>query len=424
VVNPRKIVRGELPPGVADLFFAAAEQKLSLEATLRDQFALWGYRPLIPPMFEYAETLASEAGVRLAEEMYRFFDRDGRSLALRPDLTIPTARIVGGKLFDQPLPLRFFYIGSVFRYAEPRAGQRREFTQAGVELIGAPGSAADSEVIALLAEALGAARLPAFRITLGQVGFFRGLLTALDLTDLAAERLRLAIDRKSQVSVTEILASLKDDAHARQAVAALPSLTGGPEVLDAAAALILNDEMAAAVENLRQVCTRLERYGIMDRVTLDLGQARGMAYYTGILFEAFAPGVGFPLASGGRYDGLIGHFGPNHPAVGFALTVDRLLAALGHQTAARAQPFVDAVFQMCEHTECLRLVQQARSCGANVSVDLLGRSPDALMAYAHSQEISRVLLCAGPGQVRLLAAGVERDIDAARWEDEVRSWIG
>jgi ATP phosphoribosyltransferase regulatory subunit len=230
-VNQRKMTRGELPPGVADFFFAAAERKLALEATLGEQFVRWGYRPVIPPTFEYADTLASEAGVRLADEMYRFFDRDGRALALRPDLTIPTARIVGVKLFDQPLPLRFYYVGNVFRYEEPRAGQRREFTQAGVELVGAPGASADTEVIALLAAALQAAGLPAFRITLGQIGFFRGLLAALNLSADAAEQLRIAIDRKSQAGVSAILAGLNGNGRARDVLAALPTLVGGPELL-------------------------------------------------------------------------------------------------------------------------------------------------------------------------------------------------
>lgn len=423
-MDQRKTARGELPPGVADLFFTAAEQKLTLEATLRELFARWGYRPVIPPTFEYADTLASVAGVRLAEEMYRFFDRDGRALALRPDLTIPTARIAGVKLYDQPLPLRFSYVGNVFRYEEPRAGQRREFTQAGVELIGASGAPADAEVIALLAAALQASGLSAFRITLGQIGFFRGLLAALRLSPETADRLRVALDRKSQAGVEALLAELNGDEQARQLLMALPTLVGGSAVLDEAAALARSPEMAAAVENLRQTWEWLKRYGIAEYVTLDLGQVRGMAYYTGVVFEAFAPGVGFPLASGGRYDGLIGHFGPDRPAVGFALTVDRLLIALNHQRESAALSPIAAVFQGCEHTECLELVQRARAWGARVALDLLGRPTADLLAYARSQGIRRVVSCEGPGRLRLLVDGNSRALDPGDWESEVRTWIG
>ncbi len=418
------MARGELPPGVADLFFAAAEQKLALEATLRDLFARWGYRPVIPPTFEYADMLASVAGVRLAEEMYRFFDRDGRALALRPDLTIPTARIAGVKLYDQPLPLRFSYVGNVFRYEEPRAGQRREFTQAGVELIGAPGSPADAEVIALLAASLQASGLPTFRITLGQIGFFRGLLAALRLPPEAADRLRVAVDRKSQAGVEAVLAELDGDERARRLLTALPALFGGPAVLDAAASLAWNPEMTAAVENLCQAWEWLERYGVAEHVTLDLGQVRGMAYYTGVVFEAFAPGVGFPLASGGRYDGLIGHFGPDRPAVGFALAVDRLLVALDRTGGAVASSPVAAIFQGCEHAECLALVQRARALGARVALDVLSRPAEDLLAYARSQGIRRVGLCDGPGRLRLFVDGSSHEVDVAQWESEVRTWIG
>ena len=133
----------QLPHGVADLFFNDAARKRAVERSLADTFARWGYSEIIPPSFEYFESLAAEAGPQLREEMYRFFDRDGRTLALRADYTIPTARIVGTKLFDRAMPLRFFYVGSVFRYEEPQAGVRREFTQAGIELVGA--STADAE---------------------------------------------------------------------------------------------------------------------------------------------------------------------------------------------------------------------------------------------------------------------------------------
>ena len=135
-----------------------------------------GLREIILPTFEYADTLATDVGAEIDAEMYRFFDRHGRTLALRPDMTIPTARVVGTRLYDQPMPLRLSYVGSVFRYEPPRAGRQHEFIQAGVELIGAPGATADAESIALAVAALRAVGLPAFRITLGHVGFFRGLL--------------------------------------------------------------------------------------------------------------------------------------------------------------------------------------------------------------------------------------------------------
>lgn len=421
-MNQRKVSPGELPPGVADLFFEPAERKLALEGALRDLFARWGFRPVIPPTFEYADTLAAEVGMRMAEEMYRFFDRDGRALALRPDLTIPTARIAGVKLYDQPLPLRFFYVGNVFRYEEPRAGQQREFTQAGVELIGAPGPAADAEVIALLVDALRQAGLEDFRVTLGQIAFVRGALEGFSLSDGDLAQLHAAIDRKSEEGLAAVLSRLEGDPRAARALSALSSLVGGEEVLAEAEAFAWNEGMRGALAHLREVWRRLEQFGVASHVVIDLGQVRGMAYYTGVLFEAFAPGIGFPIASGGRYDRLIARFGADLPAVGCAIVVDRLLAAQDHQRVLPVVGRVDAIFQMCEHAECMRLAQLARSWGARVLTDVMGRSPADLLAYAAEQQIPRVVLCKGPGRCHLVEAGVERSISAADWEGVVRSW--
>ena len=139
----------QLPHGVSDLFFEQAAAKTALERLLESTFECWGYSRVIPPTFGYYETFATEASPQLQEEMYRFFDREGHVLALRPDMTVPTARLVGTRLYDQTLPFRFYYIGSVFRYEEPQAGRQREFTQAGVELIGASTPEADAEVLAV-----------------------------------------------------------------------------------------------------------------------------------------------------------------------------------------------------------------------------------------------------------------------------------
>ncbi|HEX7588157.1 MAG TPA: ATP phosphoribosyltransferase regulatory subunit, partial [Anaerolineae bacterium] len=173
----------QLPHGVADLFFNDAARKRAVEHTLADTFVRWGYSEIIPPMFEYYESLAAEAGPQLREEMYRFFDRDGRTLALRADFTIPTARIVGTKLFDRTMPLRFFYVGSAFRYAEPQAGVRREFTQAGIELIGAKTVDADAEAIALAMTALRAIGLEDFRFTLGNSAYLQATTRDLALSE-------------------------------------------------------------------------------------------------------------------------------------------------------------------------------------------------------------------------------------------------
>jgi ATP phosphoribosyltransferase regulatory subunit len=303
--------------------------------------------------------------------MYRFFDRDGRTLALRADFTIPTARIVGTKLFDRAMPLRFFYIGSVFRYEEPQAGVRREFTQAGIELIGANTADADAEAIALAMTALRAIGLNDFRFTLSNAAYLQATLRGIALDDEDDAILREAIRRKNTPALAQLLDELDIDAPHKRALAELPSRWGGVDVLERA--VCVNDDARAALERLRDVVMRLEQLGLQDFVTLDLAENRGMAYYTGILFEGFVQGLGFAVASGGRYDNLIAHFGHNVPAVGFAIGVERLMMA--QRTPASIAPSVIAQAYDAR-------VAAARARGQVIELDVLNRAENDLRAYA------------------------------------------
>lgn len=374
----------QLPHGVADLFFNDAARKRAVERSLADTFARWGYSEIIPPSFEYFESLAAEAGPQLREEMYRFFDRDGRTLALRADYTIPTARIVGTKLFDRAMPLRFFYVGSVFRYEEPQAGVRREFTQAGIELVGAATADADAEAIALAMTALRDLGLEDFRFTLGNAAFLHAVMDDLGLGETNDLTLRDAIRRKNTPALERLLQSLDLDPARKRALAEIPNLWGNPDVLERAERSAINAEARVAVEHLRRVVARLAQLGFSDSVTLDLAENRGMAYYTGILFEGFVEGLGFSVGSGGRYDNLIAHFGPSIPAVGFAIGVERVLMALRARgtlrgPVARATVAPDVVSAWGED---FARVQAERARGGVVEVDILSRSDDELRQYA------------------------------------------
>ncbi len=370
----------QLPYGVADLFFKDAARKRAVERAFVETFSRWGYSEIIPPMFEYYESLAAEAGPQLREEMYRFFDRDGHTLALRADFTIPIARIVGTKLADRVMPLRFFYVGSVFRYEEPQAGVRREFTQAGIELIGAATADADVEAIALAIAALRALGLDGFRFTLGNVAFLHAILRSLELGEADDLALRNALRRKNASALASLLDSLAINPTGKRILAALPALWGGNEVLDRAEELCSGNHSAqATVDHMRQVVLRLAQLGFEKYVVLDLAENRGMAYYTGILFEGFVPGMGFSIVSGGRYDNLISHFGPSIPAVGFAIGVERALMALRPGAAARPSVAPDVIAQWCDDVQP---IEEARQRGQVVEIDVLSTSDDDLREYA------------------------------------------
>jgi ATP phosphoribosyltransferase regulatory subunit len=411
-----------LPEGVRELLFGDAEVWRLVESELRRTWSSWGYREIILPTFEYASTLATDVGAEIDAELYRFFDRHGRTLALRADMTIPTARVVGTRLYDQPLPLRIAYAGSVFRHEPPRAGRQHEFTQAGVELIGAQSRPADAETIALAVAALRAAGLPEFRLSLGHVGFFRGLLAALALPDKVAARLRQAVNRKAEAELAALLSQSTDvPTAARQALLALPKLTGGPGILTEAAVYCVDPLMQLALDDLWQVASLLEAYGVAGSVSYDLGEVRDLDYYTGITYEGFAPGLGFNLISGGRYDDLVGHFGPPLPAVGWALTLDRVLLARELQGVAHPESAPDLLVSARGCPACLEWVGSARRLGLRVEVDPLGLAPDELWSAAIQRSISRVAWHADTGGLMVRDRSGQRLLDVENWE-EVARW--
>jgi ATP phosphoribosyltransferase regulatory subunit len=353
--------------------------------------------------------------------MYRFTDRDGRTLALRPDLTIPAARVVATRLHDQPMPLRLFYVGSVFRYEAPQAGRQREFTQAGIELIGAGTPAADAEVLALTVEALAAAGLRHFQLALGQMAFFRALLAELDSHAMVLSALQSAIDRKNPADLATALDQATASEPLRRAFTALPQLNGGPQILQQGRAVCANPAMHAALDWLEALHGLLAAYGINDRVTFDLGETRGMAYYTGITFKGYTPGLGFAICSGGRYDDLVGHFGRPQPAVGCALWVDRIQLARQRQGWQPATLAPDLLWAADACPDCLRLLRTLRRRGLRVELDVSGVGVDALRQRAAAGETPRTAICDGDG-VLLVSAHETRQLSLDELAAEAATW--
>lgn len=392
-------IERQLPHGVADLYFQEAARKTLLETQLRETFAQWNYTQVIPPTFEYYEALAAEASPQVREEIYRFPDRDGRMLALRADPTIPIARLVSTKLYDQPLPLRFFYVANVFRHEEPKASLRREFTQAGIELIGTGTPQADAEVIALAVTSLRTIGLKEFRIRLGAMDFINALLAPLHLSEAQREQIKSALERKNQGALNEALMQISMTWETRRALSALPTLAGGTEIIERAAEdCAINEPARRAIERLRILWNILDTLGAADAVTLDLGMVRGMAYYTGIVFEAFARGIGFSILSGGRYDNLLAHFGGDHPACGFAVGVERALAALKLQNPGDIRLMPNIIAELDNARALAERVAQARAQGKRVEWYLQNSTRAEMIAYAQKRGAQRVWFADGSAE--------------------------
>lgn len=319
------------PPGTKDVLPTEAAELRSIEDAVRAVFGEFGYGEVWTPVLEYEEVLA------LSEEKafltgFRLLDEAGKVLILRPDLTTPIARVVGSRLRGGVSPHRVFTVSNVFRRTAAQRGQDSEFRQAGIELLGSALPEADAEVIAVACRCLERTGLRGFRIGVGQVAFFAELVNALGLepdlvrrlmSDLVAKDLvgfRLSVERHPDLADDERLALME-----------VPDLRDGAAALDAAAAYVRSAGMQAALDHMRATYEALATYGYGDRLLFDFGIFRNLEYYTGLVFEIYAPGMGFTLGGGGRYDNLLARFGAPMPAVGFGLGLDRLHVALVEQ---------------------------------------------------------------------------------------------
>ncbi|MGB0387904.1 MAG: ATP phosphoribosyltransferase regulatory subunit [Ardenticatenaceae bacterium] len=392
---PRRLSR-QLPPGVRDIFGAPARQLTGLSAMLHDLFDGWGYSQVRPPTFEYFDNVMRAFDDDFAARIYRFVDPDGHLLALRPDLTVPVARLVANTLYDQPMPQRLSYVAPVFRFSEPNSNQSSQVWQGGWELIGVASAAADAEVIALLITALEKLGLQEFQVNLGHMGFVQAILADLKVDQPVLETILRAVDRKNQQILLQTLKEAKVNGELQAALSALPELWGGQEVLQTALTLAPNDRARDAIGYLQEVLGLLEGYGVAEHVTIDLGEVRGMDYYTGIMFEAFATGSGFAIASGGRYDHLLARFGADLPAVGAMIELERVMKVLNQSNPLPSEPLPDALQQQCDHPTCLQTLLQGRLQGKRIQLDLTGRNLAQLHAEAAQRGIAQVIACEQP----------------------------
>src|SRR5262245_42019167 len=321
--------RIQVPPGVQCFVGDEARRRRRIEETVVSVFEGWDYEEIIPPLFDYADAFAGPA---LGPKTYSFVGRDGSVLALRPDFTSLLAKIAAGRLRDRPAPLRLYYSGEVLRYEPPKAGRQSELFQMGLEHLGGDPAAADAETIAIAAECLERLGADGWVLALGHVGVFSGLLADSGLSPASLESLRDRVEAKDREGVLALLARERVPEETAAAVARLTEMAGPAEVLKEAAGVFgFCDPARAAVAELARLAETLEVAGLGNRLVVDLGEVRGLDYYTGIVFRAFAPGLGFEVGGGGRYDTLLGRFGRPLPAVGFMLGLDRIALLLEKQ---------------------------------------------------------------------------------------------
>jgi ATP phosphoribosyltransferase regulatory subunit len=305
------------PSGTRDVLPDEMREMQAVVETVRGVFGARGYGEVHTPALEYEQVL-TRGDPAAADPAYKLFDEQGNVLVLRSDMTIPIARVVSTRYASSEPPLRFCYVAHAYRSVRPQRGQDREMLQAGVELVGVPGPAGTAEALTVLCEALDAIGLAGYRVGLGDASLYRALLDAHAVPSGARAQLLHELQTRDFVGLEREVDGLRLGDAATKALLGVPQLRGGQEVLDAA---------GAAADGLRAVYEALPE-AVARRVIFDLGLARPLAYYTGAVWEVYDAALGAPLGGGGRYDDLLGRFGRELPAAGWALNVERLHIAL------------------------------------------------------------------------------------------------
>jgi len=357
----------QVPAGVRDYAAPDAARHSALAASVRSEFMRWGYAEVRTPPVEYLETIVRGAGAGIQDHLFKIVDTGGELLVLRPEMTVPIARLAATRLLPQAAgPLRLSYVADVFRGQDEGRTQLRAFTQAGVELLGEGTLDADAEVIALAATCLRRAGVPDAVVHVGHLGFLDDLLAALPAE--TQDEIRARLYRKEFAGIEHAI----PDPSLAGLLRLVPDLHGD-DAVTRATPFATSARSRAALADLETLMARLRDYGLADIVRFDLSIIRDFSYYTGVVFEAYGAGSGYPLAGGGRYDTLLGRFGAECPATGFALGLDRVLSVL--PTDGDVSIAVVLVADPSQRPEAIQIATDLRRRG--VSVLILGAADDA-----------------------------------------------
>lgn len=365
----------KIPGGMRYYFGAEARARRAVEDACMSVFDGWSYEEIATPSVDYYALFEQGMGPDEAHRAFRFTDTDGRLLALRPDVTSSVARAAATLFAERARPLRLCYAAPVFRQ-RPRshAEWRRESRQIGCELIGAGSGAADIEVLAVTAEVLESLGLrDEVRITLNNVGVFKGVAESLRLDDDRRETMRRIIDMRDASELQRFLAEVAPATSSGGEMRwQLPRLAGRREVLDEARRLIGNRQSLAALDALEELWEVTEKLGLADLVEIDLGDVSGLDYYTGLVFKVYVAGAGARVGSGGRYDELTANFGRREPAVGFVLDLDALtdvVSRRGFTPAGKIETGASSIGSTTPATQFIE-AKQRRANGQRVRISL------------------------------------------------------
>ncbi|GAB6153998.1 ATP phosphoribosyltransferase regulatory subunit [Desulfosporosinus burensis] len=371
-----------IPMGMRDLLPEEVLVQERLEEQILTLFRQWSYQRVLTPTLEFSACVQPD--VEQDDSLYKFFDRNGHILTMRPELTIPIARLVSTRMRGGEFPLRLCYGADVYRNTTVR---HREFRQVGVELVGSDQELADAEVIALAVEAIAGLGLKNYQFNLGHMGIFKGLMLEAGVEEGIQAKLEEALARKDMVGVESLVRQSGLPGRVQELLLHLPHFHGGEEILDEVLGWSERPAIRQAVESLRRIYRYLKDFGVQANVSLDLGILRGFSYYTGAVFEGYVPGMGFPVVEGGRYDALYADFGVPQPATGFAIHLGNLL----EQFPLPAVEGADVLVYGADAEQIIRQCQVLRASGKRVEMALGIMGNEAAQLMARRKNIKEIL---------------------------------
>lgn len=404
------------PGGMQDVMKENCYTKRETEEKLRKLYLSKGFMEIETPVIEFYDVFAASGSETAMESPFKMIDGKGRILTLRPDMTIPSARIASTKLRPEELPAKFFYYGKCFRSGEGSGGKLREFTQSGAEIIGSSNLFYDALMIATAVDSMKSIGLDEFIIELGQVDFFKGLMELAGLSEEENENIRVMIDSKDFFGVEEMLMGSDIEPGVKKLLLNLPNLYGRKEMLMEVRGMTADERLTKALDQLDDLLGILDDFGVSEYITVDLGMVKRLDYYTGIIFRGMTYGMGFPILGGGRYDTLCGKFGKPMPATGFSLGVDRVLTALYRNKGQSTDSYsADSLICFKEEArkDAMMVATALKGQGLRIEMLPLEKEIDEVKAYASAKGIKGMISLSGDGKIEIadLTDGSSRTTD-------------
>ena len=395
------------PEGVRDIYNSECATKLMLQNNLHHVLEHYGFRDIQTPSFEFFDIFSQERGTVASKDMYKFFDRDGNTLVLRPDITPSIARCAAKYYKEENLPIRLCYIGNTFINNTSYQGKLKEVTQLGAELINDDSIEADAEMLALTIECLLQSGLKEFQLEIGDADFFRALIEEAGfIEEEEITNLRVLIEKKNMFGVEEIVMAKDMSKELKEIFLKLPELFGTLDILSDAKGFTTNQRAVKAIERLEKLYEIMTEYGYENYVSFDLGMLSKYNYYTGIIFKAYTYGTGDAVATGGRYDNLVSQFGKDAPAIGLAIVIDQLMLALSRQKLLQEPKAQDTLILYLKNyrKQAIALANHFRRDGINTILQKSNsecRSED-YSSYAKRMNIGGILYLDNDTEIKVM----------------------